>query len=208
MNRGRFLTFEGGEGSGKTTQAHPLRERLEAVGIDAIVTREPGGTPRAEDIRNLLVSGEAGRWQPLTEALLHYAARTEHVALSIRPALDRGVWVLSDRFADSTMAYQGIAMDAGRDTVAAVAAAVLGGFAPDLTLVLDVDPEAGLAREIREGGEDRYGAMGLEFHRKVRDGFREIAAAEPERCRLVDASGTVEAVGGLIWSATAHRFGL
>ncbi|MDA1132037.1 MAG: dTMP kinase [Proteobacteria bacterium] len=208
MNRGRFLTFDGGEGSGKTTQAHRLRERLDGAGIEAIVTREPGGTPRAEDIRKLLVSGEAGRWQPLTEALLHYAARTEHIALSIRPALERGVWVISDRFADSTMAYQGIAMDAGRDTVAAVAAAVLGDFAPDLTLVLDVDPETGVGRETREGGEDRYGSMGLEFHRKVRDGFREIAAAEPERCRLIDASGTVDAVGGLIWAATADRFGL
>lgn len=208
MNRGRFLTLEGGEGSGKTTHAHLLRESLERAGIEAIVTREPGGTPRAEDIRSLLVSGEPGRWQPLTEALLHFAARAEHVALSIRPALERGVWVICDRFADSTMAYQGVAMGVGREKVEALAAAVLEDFAPDLTLVLDVPEAEGLAREDRNGGEDRYGQMGPEFHAKVREAFRDIAGREPGRCVLVDSSESIEEVRDLIWAAVARKFGL
>ena len=208
MSHGRFLTLEGGEGSGKTTQAQLLRESLENAGVDLIVTREPGGTARAEDIRNLLVSGETGRWQPVSEALLHFAARAEHVALRIRPALERGVWVISDRFSDSTMAYQGVAMDVGWERVEALSAAVLGEFAPDLTLVLDVAETQGLARENQGDGEDRYGNMGPEFHKKIRTAFRDIAERQPDRCKIINAAGSIDEVRELIWTAVAEMFSL
>jgi len=208
LNYGRFLTLEGGEGSGKTTQAQLLRESLENAGVDAIVTREPGGTARAEDIRNLLVSGETGRWEPVSEALLHFAARAEHVALRIRPELERGVWVISDRFSDSTVAYQGVAMGVGWERVEALAATVLGEFAPDLTLVLDVTEARGLAREKRGDGEDRYSNMGPEFHKKVREAFRDIAERQPDRCKVINAAGSIDEVRDLIWAAVEEMFEL
>ena len=146
VRRGVFITLEGGEGAGKSTQVARLVERLAAAGCDAMATREPGGAPGAEEIRKLLVSGETGRWHPLTEALLHFAARHEHLTRTVRPALARGLWVVSDRFADSTTAYQGHALGLGRAMVQRLYQTIVGDFAPDLTLILDIPPDLGLER--------------------------------------------------------------
>ena len=217
MTTARFITLEGGEGAGKTTQARLLVERLGRAGIKAVATREPGGAPGAEEIRGLLVSGEAGRWQAMTETLLHTAARVEHVAHLVRPSLAAGTWVVSDRYVDSTLAYQGAAQNVGPDAVQALHSIALGGLMPDLTLVLDMEPEAGLARARARAvpgsagpgaAEDRYERMGLDFHRRLRGAFRDIAAAEPERCVIVGADGDVEAVSNRLWAAVAGRFGL
>ncbi len=195
MTAGRFITLEGGEGAGKSTQAQCLVAALVAAGIPAIATREPGGAPGAEEIRALLVEGETGRWDPLTETLLHFAARAEHVARTVKPALARGEWVVCDRFADSTMAYQGYGQGLGRETVEAIGRAVLGGFGPDLTLVLDLPAEAGLVRATgRPGVATRYERMGLPFHRRLREAFLDIARREPGRVAVIDASAPVEAV--------------
>jgi len=167
--RGRFITLEGGEGAGKSTQIKRLTARLAARGIEAVATREPGGTPGAEAIRSLLVTGDVARWDAVTETLLHYAARREHVEKTVRPALARGAWVISDRFADSTMAYQGHAGAVGAARVAALHKLVLGDFQPDLTLILDLPVQVGLARaKARAGIEDRYERMGLAFHEALR----------------------------------------
>lgn len=211
--RGRFITLEGGEGAGKSTQVKRLAERLRALGQEVVVTREPGGTPEAEAIRQLLVTGEPGRWDAWTETLLHYAARRAHTERLLRPALARGAWVISDRYADSTMAYQGYAGGVGREAVLALHKLALDGFAPDLTLILDLPVEQGLARaKIRHTGsaaaEDRYERMGLDFHRKLRAAFIDIAAREPDRCRVVPALGDVEEVAAALWAAMAARFNL
>jgi dTMP kinase len=204
---GRFITLEGGEGAGKSTQASLLAQSLRGTGIEVIATREPGGAPGAEAIRALLVEGEAGRWQPMSELLLFLAARHEHVTRLIRPALDRGAWVVSDRFADSTMAYQGYAQGLGRQAVARGHDLALGEFAPDLTLILDLPVEEGLARaKRRAGAETRYELMGAAFHRKLREGFLDIARRAPERCRVIDASGPVEAVQAALRHVVAERF--
>jgi dTMP kinase len=216
---GRFITLEGGEGAGKSTQVKRLAARLAACGIDVVQTREPGGTPGAEAIRQLLVTGDPARWDAMTETLLHYAARRAHVEKTVRPALARGAWVLSDRFADSTMAYQGYAGSVGRDTVAALHRLVLGDFAPDLTLILDLPVEQGLRRaQARHAGqaaahssgavEDRYERMGIAFHETLRRAFHDIAAREPRRCRIVDAAGDPDAVADALWQAVAARFDL
>lgn len=210
---GHFITLEGGEGAGKSTQVKRLAAALSARGIEVVQTREPGGTPGAEDIRSLLVTGDPGRWDAMTETLLHYAARRAHVEKTVKPALARGAWVISDRFADSTMAYQGYAGSVGRETVAALHRLVLGDFAPDLTLVLDLPVETGLARaKARMTGasqaEDRYERMGLAFHENLRAAFHEIARREPERCRLVDAGGNPDQVAAALWQAVATRFNL
>jgi dTMP kinase len=186
---------------------------LAARGIDVVQTREPGGTPGAEDIRALLVTGDPARWDAMTETLLHYAARRAHVEKTVKPALARGAWVLSDRFADSTMAYQGYAGSVGREAVAALHRLVLGDFVPDLTLVLDLPVETGLARaKARMTGagrtEDRYERMGLAFHESLRAAFHEIARREPERCRLIDAGGNPDQVAATLWQAVATRFNL
>ncbi len=211
-SRARFITLEGGEGAGKSTQVRRLVARLEAGGIRAVATREPGGSPGGEQIRGLLVNGEITRWDAQTEALLHFAARREHLVKTIWPALESGRWVVSDRFADSTMAYQGYALGLGRPTVESLYGLVVGDFAPDLTLILDLPAEEGLARVGRRpaaaGGEDRYERMGHDFHARLRDAFRDIAAREPERCRIVDARGDVDAVAGAIWTLVAERFKL
>lgn len=187
--RGRFITFEGGEGSGKSTQLSRLAEWLAGRGISVVTTREPGGAPSAEVIRSLLVEGAVDRWQPTTEVLLHYAARAEHLAHTVKPALDNGQWVLSDRYADSTIAYQGYGHGMDRDMIDTVHAATTGGLMPDLTLMLDIPVQAGLERAHgREHAEDRYERMGLEFHERVRQGFLEIAAQQPDRCAIVDAT--------------------
>ena len=217
MTAARFITLEGGEGAGKTTQARLLVERLGRAGIMAVATREPGGAPGAEEIRGLLVSGEAGRWQAMTETLLHTAARVEHVTHLVRPSLAAGTWVVSDRYVDSTLAYQGAAQNVGPDAVKTLHSIALGGLMPDLTLVLDMEPEAGLARARSRAApgsagpgaaEDRYERMGLAFHRRLRAAFLDIAAAEPGRCAVVGADGDVETVSDRLWAAVADRFGL
>ncbi len=206
MNRsGRFVTFEGGEGAGKTTQIERLAAALRRAGIEAVATREPGGTPGAEAIRQLLVTGPTERWEPLTETLLHLAARSDHVSRRIRPELAAGRWVLCDRFADSTRVYQGLAGAVGLEIVDRLHQIVLGDLAPDLTLVLDLPVEAGLARRAVSAGEDRYERMGLDFHRRVREGFLTLAHTAPERCVVIDASGGIDDVAAAVRSTVAAR---
>jgi dTMP kinase len=210
--RGRFVTFEGGEGAGKSTQIERLARRLEAKGMRVRVTREPGGpkdgsVEQAVALRRLLVEGDPARWSPESEALLNYAQRVEHVNRFVRPALDTGDWVLCDRFADSTMAYQGYAHGLGAGFVRALHRASLGGFKPDLTLILDIPVDEGLARAgARAGVETRFERFPRDFHVRVRAGFRAIAKAEPKRCARVDARGSPDAVEARIWRALAHRF--
>lgn len=183
--RGRFITLEGGEGAGKSTQAKRLAAALAAAGLPVLCTREPGGTPGAERIRGLLLGH--GPWDSVAEAMLHFAARREHLVRTIRPFLEAGGWVVSDRFADSTLAYQG-AQGLPREVWARLAEVALEGFAPDVTLVLDLPVAAGMARAAARSGADRYERMGAAFHERVRAGFLAIAAAEPERCAVVDAT--------------------
>ncbi len=207
--RGRFITLEGGEGAGKSTQARRLAAALRRAGIDVVETREPGGSPGAEEIRGLLTTGEAGRWSPMAETLLHYAARADHLRRTIRPALAAGRWVISDRFADSTMAYQGYGHGLDREFIAMLAKAVLEGLQPDLTLVFDLPVEDGLARAARRaGGEDRYEKMAIRFHEALRRGYLAIAAAEPGRCAVIDASGDEAACWDQVKSVVGSRLGL
>ncbi len=209
MTRGKFITLEGGEGAGKSTQISLLAEALRGTGLSVHTTREPGGSPGAEEIRKLLVSGAADRWDAMSEALLHFAARRDHVQKTILPKLDAGTWVLSDRFVDSTMAYQGYAQGLGRDAVETLAKLTLGDFTPDLTLILDLEVEAGLARAAtRHGGEDRYERMGAAFHRKLRDAFHDMAKRAPERRVLVDASGGVDAVQAALRNKVSKHLGI
>lgn len=192
--RGTFVTFEGIDGSGKSTQARLAAEYLRAAGRDVVLTREPGGAPGAEDIRRLLVEGDPARWSPETEILLFTAARRDHLERTIEPALGAGQIVISDRFADSTRVYQGAARGDLRDIVDRLHATVIG-IEPDLTIILDFDPEAALARGLARGsGEDRFEDMGAGFQMALRDGFQALAASEPARCKLVDASGDEETV--------------
>jgi dTMP kinase len=203
--RGRFITFEGGEGAGKSTQIARLKLHLEAAGRAVLATREPGGTPGAEQIRRLLVTGDPGRWDAWTEALLIAAARRDHVERVIRPALAAGTWVLCDRFLDSTLAYQGIVAGIGADAVEALHGLVFGRLRPDLTLVLDLDPAVGLERAGRRAdGEGRFEARGLAFHQKLREAFLAIARAEPERCRVIDAARDVSSVENDILRSVAE----
>jgi len=195
MTRGRFITLEGGAGAGKSTQITLLKDALEASGRTVLTTREPGGSPGGEDIRNLLVNGATNRWEPLTEALLNYAARHEHLQKVILPALKDGAWVLCDRFADSTLAYQGYGHGMDREIIRRLHRLVVGETKPDLTLIFDLPVEAGLERAgVRGEGEDRYERMGLEFHNRLREGFLEIAKKHPGRCAVIDATGDVSAV--------------
>jgi dTMP kinase len=198
-----FITFEGGEGSGKSTQIKRLAARLKEQGCDVLVTREPGGTPEAEAVRALLVSGDVTRWTAKSEALLNYAAREQHLEQVIRPALSRGTIVLCDRFMDSTRAYQGHAGGCDPALIDALEAAIVGETRPVLTLIFDIDPERGLARAQARGdavAEDRYERKGLVFHTRLRDGFRDILRRDPQRCRLVDASQDVDAVTKDVWA--------
>ena len=209
MARGRFITFEGGEGAGKSTQVKALVERLRTSGIEALATREPGGAPGAELIRRLLVDGPESRWEPLAEVLLHFAARREHVARTVWPALERGAWVVSDRFADSTMAYQGFGQGADRGAIDAIYRASLGRFAPDLTVVLDLPVELGLARaRAREnGGTSRYENMDPAMHERLRKGFLEIARGAPARCVVLDATDEPGAVAAAVSAVVSERLG-
>ena len=205
--RGLFVTFEGGEGVGKSTQVARLAERLRrSRGGEVVVTREPGGTPRAERIRAALLGGGAKSHGPLAEALLFAAARLDHLDALIRPALARGAVVLCDRFSDSTRAYQGAAGGVEPRLLDAVERAVVGATRPDLTLVLDLPPAEGLARaEARAGARDRFEAESAAFHERLRQAFRAIAAAEPERCALIDAGRPPDPVEADIWTAVAPR---
>jgi dTMP kinase len=203
---GRFITFEGGEGAGKSTQARGLRDRLEEAGRNVVLSREPGGSPGAEEIRALLVSGEAERWTAAAETLLLYAARSDHLDRVIRPALERGDWVVCDRFADSTRAYQGAAGGASPSLVSSLEREVVGTARPHLTLVLDLPAEAGMERVAGRGEvRTRFEARGLEFHERLRRGFLEIATAEPERCVVIDASQPQDAVAEAVWDAVRER---
>ena len=193
--RGRFITFEGGEGAGKSTQIARAASFLKDRQIDAVVTREPGGSPGAEQIRRLLVEGEPGRWDAVTEMLLHFAARRDHVRTVIAPALAEGKWVLCDRFVDSTLAYQGYGHGLGEAPVRQLADLTIDGAWPDLTIVLDLPVEQGLKRAgERSGSEHRYERMGLDFHRRLRDGFLAIAAADSDRCRVINAMRPVDEI--------------
>ena len=203
---GRFISLEGGEGAGKSTQARRLGERLVARGRQAVVTREPGGSPGAEAIRGLLVTGEAERWSAVTETLLAYAARRDHIERTIGPALAAGHWVVSDRFADSTRAYQGAGGGASGSLIQALERHVLGEARPDLTLILDLPVEAGLARVAsREHAETRFEAKGEAFHQRLREGFLAIARVERDRCVVIDATQDIEAVEAAIWTAVEQR---
>jgi dTMP kinase len=204
--RGKFITLEGGEGAGKSTQAKRLAEALRARGHAVVLTREPGGSPGAEQIRKLLVDGPTDRWTPLSETLLFMAARADHIARTIEPALAAGRWVICDRFADSTRVYQGMGRELGEGLVQALHKAAFGDLAPDLTLILDLDPGTGLTRTRGRGeGEERFEMFELQFHTRLREGFRALAIAEPNRCILIDACGTPDDVAKVAWRVVEER---
>jgi dTMP kinase len=204
---GRFITLEGGEGAGKSTQARRLAAHLSARGIPVLVTREPGGSAGAEKIRGLLLDGQG--FDAVAEAMLMFAARREHVTATIRPALAAGMWVISDRFADSTRAYQCHGQGVPGEVYRRLADLALEGLAPDLTLILDIPPEAGMARAASRGvAADRYERLDQGFHARVRAGFLAIAAAEPGRCAVVDATGDAEAVFATLAKVVEERLGV
>ena len=206
MARGRFITLEGGEGAGKSTQARRLAERLIARGQQVVVTREPGGTAGAETIRELLVTGQTDRWSPITETLLMYAARRDHIERTVAPALAAGDWVVSDRFADSTRAYQGAGGGAPASLIQTLERHVLGETRPDLTLILDLPVDVGLARTMaRNHAETRFEAKGEAFHQRLREGFLAIARVEADRCVVIDAAVPVDQVEAAIWAAMEAR---
>ena len=207
--RGRFISFEGGEGSGKSTQIRILAERLDAAKLRAIVTREPGGSPGAEIIRHLLLSGMGKLLGPDAETLLFAAARDDHVRTVIRPALSQGVWVLCDRFSDSTRAYQGRLGKVAPELMNAMERVTIGNLKPDLTLILDIPVEVGMQRAAarRAGGApDRFEAEDVKFHQQLRDAYRQIAADEPKRCVLIDANADANTVAASVWAALRDRF--
>lgn len=199
-----FITFEGGEGSGKTTQVKLLQKYFTDMGRKCLVTREPGGTPGGDAIRELLLTGSGDKWDAVSETLLFQAARVEHVERVIRPALARGEIVLCDRFLDSTLVYQGISKGLGMEYIRQIHQLTLGNFMPDLTLILDIDPNIGVGRaKARWGKETRFENMDREFHTKVREGFLLLASKEPQRCIVIDASGAQDAVHQSVQDAIA-----
>jgi dTMP kinase len=207
--RGHFITLEGGEGAGKTTQLSLLCEAFAEAGIEAVPTREPGGAKGAEQIRALLVSGAVQRWDPLTEALLHFAARREHLVQTVWPALKRGATVVSDRFADSTMAYQGYGQGVDQSDLERLYQVTVGEFAPDLTIILDLPVETGLARaKGRADGGSRYERMDTTMHERLRQGFLAIARRQPTRCVVIDASAPADVVHTAIRRAVSERLGV
>ncbi|MFM9862647.1 MAG: dTMP kinase [Micropepsaceae bacterium] len=209
MSRGRFITFEGGEGTGKSTQVRLLAQHLMKGGSDMVQTREPGGSPSAEDIRALLVTGAADRWSPLAETLLFYAARVEHWRQVIDPALARGAHVICDRFADSTMAYQCYAGGLDKRVVQELHRLAMGNAEPDLTLVLDLPVDEGLKRAAsRRDAETRFERKGRAFHERLRDGFLEIARGAPKRCVIIDAAQSIDNVHEAVRAAISTRLSL
>lgn len=209
MARGRLITFEGGEGAGKSTQVRLLAGALERAGIATVATREPGGSPGAEAVRRLLLEGDGGSWDAAGEALLMIAARRDHVVRLIEPALARGQWVISDRFADSTLAYQGHGRGLALAEIAALHRFALGDFTPDLTLILDLPVEEGLARAAaRQRAADRFERLDRAFHERLRRGFLETAGAEPHRCVVIDAAPEPATVHRAVLAAVAERLGV
>lgn len=215
MKKGIFITLEGGEGTGKTTQIRKLEEVLKARGVDVVTTREPGGTTQAERVRSLLVQRDGGHWDPLSEALLLFAARREHLVRKIWPSLNEGKWVISDRFADSTRAFQGYGMGLPLETIEDLYKVSVGDFHPDLTLILDVPVETGLARSAKrlgdaataaESSEDRYERMGVSFHERLRQGYLEIARKDKNRYVVIDALQSSDAVHDAIMNEINRRF--
>jgi len=216
MAKGNFITLEGGEGVGKSTQAALLRAALEARGIEAIITREPGGTAFAEAVRDFILHGSrSAPATPLAETLMFFAARADHVSQLIAPAIAAGKWVICDRFTDSTRAYQGAASGIADDVILAIDRIAVGAHQPDLTLILDLTADAGLRRadaRRKAGGNgearDAFEARTIAFHERIRSGFLDIAKREPGRCAVVDASKTPDEVGAAIWAAVSARLGV
>ena len=206
MGQGRYITFEGGDGAGKSTQLQRLAARLSAGGQEVVATREPGGSPGAEAIRDIVLRGDADRWSSVTETLLMYAARRDHVERVIRPGLARGAWVICDRFADSTRAYQGAAGGTDPALIAALETYVLEATRPDLTLIFDLPVAIGLERaHARAGAEMRFESKGHGFHERLREGFLAIARSEPQRCAVIDATGEANEVEARVWEAVEAR---
>jgi dTMP kinase len=205
----RFITFEGGEGAGKSTQARRLAAALQSCGISVCATREPGGSPGAEQIRALLVEGDPGRWDVLAETLLMFAARVDHLNETIRPALSAGRWVICDRFTDSTYAYQGAGRGLDARTIAAIENAAIPSVKPELTFILDVPVETGLSRAGARGvHETRFEHFDVNFHQRLRDFFHGLAAREPDRCVLIGSTAPPDEVAAQIWQAVSLRFGI
>ena len=207
--RGRFISFEGGEGSGKSTQIKKLAERLEAAKLRAIITREPGGSPGAEVIRHLLLSGMGKLLGPDAETLLFAAARDDHVHTVIQPALNQGTWVLCDRFSDSTRVYQGRVGNVAPGILNAMERVTIGDLKPDLTIILDVPVEVGMKRAAARrgsGAPDRFEAEDLKFHQELREAYRQIVADNPQRCVLIDANADAATVAANVWAAVCDRF--
>jgi dTMP kinase len=207
--RGRFITFEGGEGSGKSTQIQTLADRLNAAKLRAIVTREPGGSPGAEIIRHLVLSGMGKLLGPDAETLLFAAARDDHVRTVIQPALKQGIWVLCDRFSDSTRVYQGKLGQVAPAVLNAMERVTIGDLKPDLTIILDVPVEIGMQRAAMRrgsGAPDRFEAEDVKFHQELRDAYRQIAASEPQRCVLIDAAADPGTVAASVWATLRDRF--
>jgi dTMP kinase len=207
--RGRFISFEGGEGSGKSTQIKTLAERLAAAKLRAIVTREPGGSPGAEIIRHVILSGMGKLLGADAETLLFAAARDDHVRTVIQPALNQGTWVLCDRFSDSTRVYQGTLGQVSPTVLQAMQRVTIGDLKPDLTVILDVPVEVGMQRAAARrgsGAPDRFEAEDIQFHQGLRDAYRQIAADEPQRCVLIDANADAGIVAASVWAALRDRF--
>ena len=207
--RGRFITFEGGEGAGKSTQIRLLADRLAAWRIQTIVTREPGGSPGAEIMRHLVLSGIGKMLGPELETLLFAAARDDHVHLLISPSLARGLWVLCDRFSDSTRVYQGSLGKVDPALIEALDRVTIDALRPDLTLVLDLPAEKGLARAAKRRGAaaaDRFEAENVDFHRRLRDAYRQLVQDNPDRCVLIDADADEATVAARIWQVMQERF--
>lgn len=215
--KGIFISFEGGDGTGKSTQVRLLNAALSSAGIDVITTREPGGTPQAERIRNMMLQRDSGHFDPMTEAMMMMAARREHLVDKIWPALEKGQWVVSDRFADSTRAFQGYGLGLDSAVIEKLYTVIAGDFHPDLTLIFDIDPELGLKRSMKqmetttnklEATEDRYERMGLSFHTRLRQGFLETAKKYPERCVVIDATQDIATIHKQVLQVISARFGV
>ncbi len=192
---GKFITLEGGDGTGKSTQARLLAEFLKEQQKEVLLTREPGGAPGSDDIRQLILTGEPERWDVVGETLLFYASRRNHLRLTVWPALERGDWVISDRFADSTMAYQGYGNQLGVEAVTKIHEVSVGDFEPDLTLILDIDVRKGIARtQGRTNNEDRFEKMDIAVHERMQQGFYEIAEKNSHRCVIVDADRPIDEI--------------